>query len=205
MNYDERLLASAPVATRAEKQEGYNIDLLDNDAKPNVRSTSATPPPAVSGLSADRSQAEAGGYAYAPGHNGYASTAPSTPWYKTRKWLIIFLIGGIAAVAAIVGGAVGGTVGHSKSSEPAQSSLPIGGGSPENGAGATATSDSGIGIGTTDGGGQATNAGVGTATTAPENAIGTTSTTSANEAATTGDGSHEGSIGPGHAQGNGTQ
>ncbi|KAI0702653.1 hypothetical protein C8Q76DRAFT_755275 [Earliella scabrosa] len=122
--YDERLLASAPAATRAEKQEGYNIDLLvEDERKPNLRSTSATPPPAVPPLAVDHSRAEAGGY---PGMgNGYSSVGPSKakPWYKTRKWLIIFLIGGIAVVAAAVGGAVGGTVGRSSSSsvEPATS------------------------------------------------------------------------------------
>ncbi|OBZ74397.1 hypothetical protein A0H81_05231 [Grifola frondosa] len=40
--YDERLLANAPVATRAEKQEGYDVDLLENDAAVG-RNNSTTP------------------------------------------------------------------------------------------------------------------------------------------------------------------
>ena len=74
-------------------QEGYNIDLLvEDERKPNLRSTSATPPPAVPPLAVDHSRAEAGGY---PGMgNGYSSVGPSKakPWYKTRKWLIIFIV-----------------------------------------------------------------------------------------------------------------
>lgn len=111
-------------------QEGYNIDLLEDGRKNNnIRSTTTTPPP-VPVLSIDHPQAEAGGYTTAPGptRNGYASVAPPTPWYKTRKWLIIFLVGGVAIVAAVVGGAVGGTVGKAKSSEPAQSTNPEAGG-----------------------------------------------------------------------------
>ncbi|KAI0752032.1 hypothetical protein C8Q74DRAFT_348762 [Fomes fomentarius] len=135
--YDERLLASAPAATRAEKQEGYNIDLLEDGRKNNnIRSTTNTPPP-VPVLSTDHSQAEAGGYTTAPvpTRNGYASVAPPTPWYKTRKWLIIFLVGGVVIIAAVVGGAVGGTVGKSKSSEPAQSTNPEAGGAERSGPG----------------------------------------------------------------------
>ncbi|KAH9856232.1 hypothetical protein C2E23DRAFT_893058 [Lenzites betulinus] len=113
--YDERLLASAPVATRAEKQariplrrltlEGYNIDLLD-EHRAAPRSVSRTPPP-VPTLAANHAKAEegAGGYTYG------AYAAP-LPWYKTRKWILIMALGAVLVIAAVVGGAVGGTVGH---------------------------------------------------------------------------------------------
>ena len=151
--YDERLLASAPVATRAEKQvrlvpfrylfrghrsaggrrevqvedeggatlrqdrtlmpdapmqEGYNIDLLEDDQTPAGRSVSTTPPPVPPHAVADPAKAEAG-------YAGTAYAAPPTPWYKTRKWLIIMLVGGIVVVAAVVGGAVGGALSNKNS------------------------------------------------------------------------------------------
>ncbi|KAL1937959.1 hypothetical protein VTO73DRAFT_12709 [Trametes versicolor] len=95
--YDERLLASAPAATRAEKQEGYNIDLLDDR---HAAPTSHTPPP-VPVLSANHTKAEAGGYAYPP--------PARLPWYKTRKWIFIMALGTVVVLAAVIGGAVGGT------------------------------------------------------------------------------------------------
>ncbi|KAI0350936.1 hypothetical protein OH77DRAFT_1430336 [Trametes cingulata] len=108
--YDERLLASAPAATRAEKQEGYDIDLLD-DRHHGARGVSTSPPPAVPILAPNHAKAEVGGYSYAPSR--------VTPWYKTRKWVVIFVIGALVIIGAIVGGAVGGTVGGDKKSNAA--------------------------------------------------------------------------------------
>lgn len=66
--------------------------------------TSHTPPP-VPVLSANHTKAEAGGYAYPP--------PARLPWYKTRKWIFIMALGTVVVLAAVIGGAVGGTVGHS--------------------------------------------------------------------------------------------
>lgn len=52
--------------------------------------------------------------------NGFASPVTSSslrdhsavPWYKQRKWVIVLVVGFLVCVAAIVGGAVGGTAGH---------------------------------------------------------------------------------------------
>ncbi|KAI0632750.1 hypothetical protein C8Q77DRAFT_1119551 [Trametes polyzona] len=109
--YDARLLASAPAATRAEKQEGYDIDLLDNPRA----APSHTPPPAVPILTANHSKAEEGGYAYAP-------SRPPLPWYRTRKWMFALALGTVVVLAAIIGGAVGGTVGHSSKNDKAAAS-----------------------------------------------------------------------------------
>nr|VWP00720.1 Eukaryotic translation initiation factor 3 subunit G (eIF3g) (Eukaryotic translation initiation factor 3 RNA-binding subunit) (eIF-3 RNA-binding subunit) (Translation initiation factor eIF3 p33 subunit homolog) (eIF3 p33 homolog) [Ganoderma boninense] len=162
--YDERLLASAPAATRAEKQvrptffafcrlpifprasstlvyEGYNIDLLEG--RSGARSNSATPPPASAApLSTDHSKAEAGGYA-GSARNGYTTSgAASKPWYKTRKGLIIIFVVAIVVVAAVVGGAVGGTVGHKNNDNATTPSVGAGGGGAggEGGQAATKTS-----------------------------------------------------------------
>ncbi|KAI1790822.1 hypothetical protein LXA43DRAFT_1095047 [Ganoderma leucocontextum] len=163
--YDERLLASAPAATRAEKQEGYNIDLLEDDrGRSGARSNSATPPPAnTAALSTDHSKAEAGGYA-GSARNAYTpasvSAAPK-PWYKTRKWLIIFLIGGVVIVAAVVGGAVGGTAGHKNNN--AASTPPVGAGA----GGEAGTSSSQPATQTGGGGGGGGPASTATESTAP--------------------------------------
>ncbi|RDX45996.1 hypothetical protein OH76DRAFT_1407333 [Lentinus brumalis] len=156
--YDERLLANAPVATRAEKQEGYNIDLLDEHKPAGIRSTSTTPPP-VPALSPDASRAETGGYANST-RGGYSSVAASTkPWYKTRKWLIIFLIAAIVVIAAVVGGAVGGTVGHHSNSSAVASSTNPAAGQESGGGGEAASNTIGIGMASTStSGGSGTNA-----------------------------------------------
>jgi len=102
-DYDERLLDSAPKATRAEKQEGYNVNLLasDNSESPmNPRPTTATHD--------GHGSLETG---VPPNKEGYISSLPPTPWYSRKRWRIALLIGAIIVIGAIVGGAVGGTVG----------------------------------------------------------------------------------------------
>lgn len=121
-------------------QEGYNIDLLEDDrGRSGARSNSATPPPASAvALSTDHSKAEAGGYA-GSARNGYTpamASAPPKPWYKTRKWLIIMFVGAIVVIAAVVGGAVGGTAGHKNT---AAATPPVGSSGAGGGGGEAAT------------------------------------------------------------------
>lgn len=52
----------------------------------------------------------------------YSGARRPTPWYRTRKWVIILLILGVVIVAAVVGGAVGGTVGHHKNNNNSSNS-----------------------------------------------------------------------------------
>jgi len=108
--YDERLLASVPVVTDADRQEGYNIDLLEgNGTSRAVKAGSPTPAP-TSGpgtLAASADHAETG---YHKEHDVY-NVAP-TPWYKTKKWIIIFVVGLIVLIAICVGVPVGVTSGH---------------------------------------------------------------------------------------------
>ncbi|KIP05703.1 hypothetical protein PHLGIDRAFT_128725 [Phlebiopsis gigantea 11061_1 CR5-6] len=106
-SYDERLLASAPAATRAAKQEGYNVDLLDDGAP---KAGSSSPETQHAPLASSHGHAEAGlskevlpSYASAP-----------VPWWRRKKVIIFAVIFAVVAVAAIVGGAVGGTVNHNK-------------------------------------------------------------------------------------------
>ncbi|KAH8101201.1 hypothetical protein BXZ70DRAFT_1007590 [Cristinia sonorae] len=159
--YDERLLASAPAATRAEKQGGYNIDLLESRNDPT--STRSSTPPA---FSPNTEYAENGGYPKetarlagsvahydAPGVTRTpTATTIKTPWYKTKKGIIALFILAIVVVAAAVGGGVGGTVGKHKnntaeSSSPAPSDTAAGDIGPTTGGGGTGTGGTGGGVG----------------------------------------------------------
>jgi len=108
--YDERLLASVPVVTDADRQEGYNIDLLEgNGTSRALKAGSPTPAPTPGPgtLAASADHAETG---YHKEHDVY-NVAP-TPWYKTKKWIIIFVIGLIVLIGICVGVPVGVTSGH---------------------------------------------------------------------------------------------
>jgi len=99
-DYDERLLDSAPKATKAAKQEGYNVNLLDsgNSETPmNARTA-----PTVDG----HASLEAG---VPPTKESYDSSY-SLPWYRQKKGRIIILVVAIIIIGAVVGGAVGGTL-----------------------------------------------------------------------------------------------
>ncbi|KAJ3480051.1 hypothetical protein NLI96_g8630 [Meripilus lineatus] len=111
--YDERLLASAPVATRAEKQEGYNVDLLEGPRNTTSGKNSPPPVPPTVPLASNVDHAENG----MRKQESYAKYADDTPWYKTKKGLIGIVIVVIVVIAAVVGGAVGGTVGKSNNND----------------------------------------------------------------------------------------
>ncbi|KAF9522603.1 hypothetical protein CPB83DRAFT_899482 [Crepidotus variabilis] len=106
--YDENLLAAAPVATKAQLQSGYTTDLLDSKAN-----TQRVP-------SSRRTDDLESGHAYvdktatssSPSHTPVAAPIP---FYRTKKGRIIIAIGALLVLAAIIGGAVGGTVGNKKS------------------------------------------------------------------------------------------
>jgi len=121
--YDERLLASVPAASKAERQEGYNVNLLDNE--PQNSSPTTRNPPSKLGHSNGGSSKEALPRPYEPAE--YDSKPK--PWHRQTKWRIAMLVGAVVVIGAIVGGAVGGTVGHNKnntdtSTGPTTASLP---------------------------------------------------------------------------------
>jgi len=119
-SYDHTLLSSVPDPTRAEKQEGYNVNLLEEsrDRRAITLPTNGAAPE-QNGAVLDYSP---GAVSYArkeelPTTNEYEAVEKRVPWYRTRKGKI-----GIAAVllliiiAAAVGGGVGGSH-HSHSSK----------------------------------------------------------------------------------------
>ncbi|KDR78007.1 hypothetical protein GALMADRAFT_244978 [Galerina marginata CBS 339.88] len=90
--YDESLLASAPVATKAQLQSGYNPDLLVEKHTPPPSRQGITPAPARDGRDLE-SQA----------------VPPKAPFYRTKKGIIIIAVAVVVVIAVVVGGAVGGS------------------------------------------------------------------------------------------------
>ncbi|TFK37309.1 hypothetical protein BDQ12DRAFT_685651 [Crucibulum laeve] len=90
--YDESLLASAPAATSAQLQNGYNVDLLSPGK--------ATPP-----VTRDTEAA----YASKEHVHHLATPQRRTPFWRTTKGIIIMVIAALVVIGAVVGGAVGGS------------------------------------------------------------------------------------------------
>jgi len=123
--YDENLLEEAPAATRAQLQEGYNVDLLDERRPQRSRSThvpnatppvsSTTPRPNVPVLGSQEKFQERG-----------SSPSPSSkkrlPFWRTTAGIITIVVVVIVIIGAVVGGAVGGTVGKHHSDAAVSSS-----------------------------------------------------------------------------------
>ncbi|KAN0141946.1 hypothetical protein V8E53_000408 [Lactarius tabidus] len=120
-SYDHTLLSSVPDPTRAEKQEGYNVGLLEESRDRRA------PSPSANGAAPEQNGAAA--LDYSPGAVSYARKEEPTatneyeavdkrvPWYRTRKGMIgIVVVALIIIIAAAVGGGVGGSH-HSHSSK----------------------------------------------------------------------------------------
>lgn len=95
-HYDQNLLAAAPKATKADLQEGYNVDLLDEGRR---KPKSSTPP-----LSTGHADLENGKEIYTS-----SAAAPKSRFKLTQKTVILIVIAVVIIVGAVVGGVVGGT------------------------------------------------------------------------------------------------
>jgi hypothetical protein len=127
-SYDHTLLSSVPDPTRAEKQEGYNVGLLE-------ASRNRSDPPPANGAVSDHN---GGVLDYSPGAVSYArkEDPPTTsdyepvekrvPWYRTKKGVIGIVVALLVIIAAAVGGGVGGTRHSSHSSKNGDSSTGVG-------------------------------------------------------------------------------
>jgi len=110
--YDRTLLSNIPDPTRAEKQEGYNVDLLDDgrdlsapDGIPSEHHVLAPAEgysPGAIALARKQGQIE----------NGHEQKLAKTPWYRTRWGITAIVIAIVLVIGAVVGGAVGGTQHH---------------------------------------------------------------------------------------------
>lgn len=124
--YDQNLLDAAPAATRAQRQEGYNVDLLDDRPTRPVSTQPLTlPQPIPSDTDVESSslvqEKDVPGAAAAT----YASH-PTKSFWRTRNGKITIFVIAIVVIGAIVGGAVGGTVGKISSNNNAPQSVPSG-------------------------------------------------------------------------------
>ncbi|KAI0050748.1 hypothetical protein FA95DRAFT_1570336 [Auriscalpium vulgare] len=130
-SYDQSLLASVPDPTRAEKQEGYNVDLLEKgQQRPASPPPGAAKPLLPSSHSQDRIHGVDAG--------AHTHTKPKTPWYRTRYGLLGLAVAALVVIGAAVGGAVGGTRHHHSSSSSSGASEGQGGG------GASTTAGQGV-------------------------------------------------------------
>jgi len=115
--YDVNLLHTAPDASHAQKQEGYNVDLLTpnqrtelhRDREDGVLSTSNH----EGDIAAQREKA-----AFAPMRRSPQDDHTKRPFWRTRTGKIVLFLLAVVIIGAIVGGTVGGVVGgrHSKTS-----------------------------------------------------------------------------------------
>lgn len=118
--YDQNLLDEAPAATRAQRQEGYKVDLLDDRPTRPASTQPLTPPqqiPSDTDVESSSLTQEK-----VPGAATYASR-PTQSFWRTRNGKITLFVVAIVIIGAVVGGAVGGTVGKigSNSNTPPQS------------------------------------------------------------------------------------
>ncbi|KAG2112606.1 uncharacterized protein F5147DRAFT_771147 [Suillus discolor] len=115
--YDQNLLDAAPAATRAQRQEGYNVDLLDErPTRPTSTQPLTLPQPIPSDTDVESSSLVQ--EKDVPGAATHASHPPQSFW-RTRNGKITIFVIAIVVIGAIVGGAVGGTVGKISSNNNA--------------------------------------------------------------------------------------
>ncbi|KAI9430862.1 hypothetical protein H4582DRAFT_2014538 [Lactarius indigo] len=129
--YDHSLLSSVPGPTRAEKQEGYNVDLLEESRDHRA------PSPPTNGATSDHNGTLLD---YSPGAvsfarkedpktatmNDYEPVERRVPWYRTRKGIIGIVVVAIVIIAAAVGGGVGGTQHHSNNATKSNATNGVG-------------------------------------------------------------------------------
>lgn len=106
--YDESLLKDTQV-TRAERQEGYNVDLLNE--KPPSRAQSP-PAPVHARISVQQSpinnRTNDEEFPPIPVNN----IEKNRPFWRTTKGIALMAVVAVIVLGAIIGGAVGGTVSH---------------------------------------------------------------------------------------------
>lgn len=107
--YDQNLLDEAPAATRAQRQEGYKVDLLD-DRPTRPLSTQPLKPPQQIPSDTDVESSSLTQEKAVPGAATYASH-PTQSFWRTRNGKIAIFVIAVVVIGAVVGGAVGGTVG----------------------------------------------------------------------------------------------
>jgi len=126
--YDATLLKDSPEVSNLARQEGYNVDLLNEKPVPNRALSPATNAPIHTRKSV-----------HPPGRTRLAEEdvppipmnhieQKRVPFWRTTKGLALIAVGFVVIIGAIVGGAVGGTVAHKHSQKNATNSAGSGAG-----------------------------------------------------------------------------
>jgi len=111
-SYDQNLLDEAPRATRAQLQEGYSVDLLEDRPRRSASMRSpATPAPTTAVVPLTPGIAETGSRE----KFGSATPASRQSFWRTRNGIITIVVIAVVIIGAVVGGAVGGTAGKKSS------------------------------------------------------------------------------------------
>lgn len=137
--YDQNLLDEAPVATRAQRQEGYNVDLLDDrPTRPTSTQPLRLPQTIPSDTDVESSSLTREKIVPVAGAATYASH-PTQSFWRTRNGKITIFVIAIVVIGAVVGGAVGGTVGKigSNDNTPSRNATSASPTSSSNGTGVT--------------------------------------------------------------------
>ncbi|KIK98382.1 hypothetical protein PAXRUDRAFT_823935 [Paxillus rubicundulus Ve08.2h10] len=111
-SYDQNLLDEAPRATRAQLQEGYSVDLLEDRPRRSLSMRKpATPAPTAAIVPLTPGIAETGS------REKISSATPASrlSFWRTRNGIITIVIIALVIIGAVVGGAVGGTAGKNSS------------------------------------------------------------------------------------------
>ncbi|KIJ54092.1 hypothetical protein M422DRAFT_241348 [Sphaerobolus stellatus SS14] len=121
--YDQSLLHATQEVTRAERQEGYNVDLLNDDGHPPQRATTQRTAlrQSIPATSAREDGTQRGKETFVPPLPQPVTVSTNrnakVPWFRTTRGILTLAILAIVIVGAVVGGAVGGTVGHHKNNK----------------------------------------------------------------------------------------
>ncbi|KIK55645.1 hypothetical protein GYMLUDRAFT_833975 [Collybiopsis luxurians FD-317 M1] len=108
-SYDASLLASAPQATNAMKREGYDPHLLEQEQKATAAQARAANGNG-SGSASDLNAKEYPPYPHTNANDrGFPSARRQTPFWRTRNGIIFIVVLSAVVLAAVIGGAVGGT------------------------------------------------------------------------------------------------
>jgi hypothetical protein len=115
--YDQNLLNDAPEVSTSQRQEGYTLDLLNDQGRrstpaPRPSRTPAPTNPAVgSGNGRGTPVSNEGGYGSKPEIDaevaGFKSSTQRVPFYRTTKGIIIIALATVAVIAIAVGAGVG--------------------------------------------------------------------------------------------------
>jgi len=120
--YDSKLLAEAPETSQVQKQDGYDVRILGgadvgsaSAVHIGLRSTSNHDAPGVNRQDKD---------GYTSPYSQFADATRKTPFWRTRRGMIILALLALLVVGAAVGGGVGGALGskNHKSTSPSSGS-----------------------------------------------------------------------------------